>query len=97
MQKYSPFKDWNWDREIQSQILRSIDAIATIYANTHRKKGTSAIKAPDQVQPDYVVKAKKDAKIKRKKSSRLAQESLARLFEDRNKNTKQIGEVANGT
>lgn len=96
IQKYSPFKDWNWEKEIQSQILRSIDAIATIYANVHRKKGTPAIKPPDQVQPDYVVKAKKDAKVKKKKDNQLAQESLIKEFESRNKNTKQIGDIING-
>ncbi len=95
MQKYSPFKDWNWDREVQAQILHSIDTLATMYANSHRKKGAVALKAPPLIQPDYVEKAKKEAKGKKKEDLKEAQADLAEIFRKRNNNVKKIEEITN--
>lgn len=78
---------------MQSQILHSLDSIAIMYANTHRKKGTAALKTPPQAQPDYVIEAKKGAKEQKKEESAQAQQDLAELFEKRNNKVKNIEEV----
>ena len=96
MQKYSPFKDWNWDREVQTQILHSIDALATMYANSHRKKGSVPLKTPPLIQPDYVEKAKKEAKNKKREDLKMDQVDLAGIFEKRNSKVKKIEEVLHG-
>ena len=74
IQKVSPFGNWNWDREVQSQILHILDILAVQYANAHRKKGSVALKIPEQIQPDYVKQAKNDAKNKKKMLNKDAQE-----------------------
>ena len=96
IQKYSPFKDWNWDKEMQSQILHTLDSIATMYANSHRKKGTKALKAPVQAQPDYVEKAKKEAKNKKKEENELDQLDLTEIFEKRNNKVNKLEAKPNG-
>lgn len=90
MQKQSPFKDWNWDKEMQSQILHALDMLAAMYANSHRKKGAKPIKPPELVQPDYVIKAKKQAKEDKKVDNQEDQKDLADIFEKRNNKVKRI-------
>ena len=96
MEKYSPFKDWNWDKEVQSQILHTLDTLVTMYANAHRKKGHAPIKTPPQAQPDYVEQAKKDAKRQKKEDSQLDQADLAEIFEKRNNQTNRLDKAING-
>lgn len=93
----SPFVDWNWDKEIQSQILHSLDILVVNYANAHRKKGSVALKTPEQVQPDYVKKAKKVAKRNKKDSNKDIQKDLAEIFAKRNSNVKEYEGIINGS
>lgn len=90
IQKYSPFKDWNWDKEVQAQILHAIDVFATMYANSHRKKGSSTIKPPELIQPEYVVLAKQQAKKDKKAMNRDNQKDLSDIFEKRNNKVKKL-------
>lgn len=90
VRKYSPFHDWNWDREIQAQILRTVDTIATQYANAHRKKGQKVLEPPELVQPDYVAKAKKDAKQQKRDDQAAALVELKEFFEKRNNAARNI-------
>ena len=90
IQKYSPFKDWTWDKEMQSQILHTLDTIVTMYANAHRKKGRAPMKNPPQVQPDYVEEAKKNAKKQKKENLLIDQADLAEIFEKRNNQVKKL-------
>lgn len=84
VKKYSPFKDWNWDKEMQSQILRAVDNMTTVYINSNRKKGSKKLKPPEQVQPDYVKEAKKKLGEERKIKAREKQKELAEFFKKRN-------------
>lgn len=93
VQKYSPFKDWNWDKEVQSQILHSIDTIATLYVNANRKKGTKPAKAPELVQPDYVADAKKQVKKRKVENNKEYLAEIEEIFKERNNKVKEI----NGT
>lgn len=95
IQKYSPFKDWNWDKEVQSRILQMLDLISCHLVNMNRKKGTKAIKASEQFQPDYVKDAKNQAKKNKKESVKEEQQDLAAIFESRNKNVKKLEERVN--
>lgn len=97
IRKISPFQDWNWDKEIQSQILHTLDIIAVQYANSHRKKGSVAIKIPQQIQPEYVKKAKKDATSNKKDDNRKIQKDLSEIFERRNNRIKKVEGVINGS
>lgn len=94
MRKYSPFKDWTWDKEIQSQILRAIESLGAMYANSHRKKGATPVKTPPQMQPDYVAKAKIEAKKQKKEQMADNNARLAELFAKRNN---QVKKEENGT
>ena len=96
VQKYSPFKDWNWDREMQSQILRELNVIATNYVNANRKKGTKRLKFQDQLEPKYVTEAKKAAKIKHIDKTKEQREQLAEFFSKKNSETTKL-EVLNDT
>ena len=96
MQKYSAFKDWNWDKEVQSRILQMLDLISCHLVNMHRKKGTKPLKVQDQFQPDYVKEAKKLARENKKELSREKQEDLATIFEARNNNVKRLEDKVNG-
>lgn len=82
--KYSPFKDWNWDREVQSQILHMLDVLAVMYVNSHKKKGSAPLKAPPLSQPQYVLDAKKQLKEQKREESKYDSMDLARIFEERN-------------
>lgn len=61
VQKYAPSKDWNWDKEVQSRILHTLDIIKCQIANMAKKSGQSSAKPQPQFQPDYVEKAKAEA------------------------------------
>lgn len=82
---------------MQSQILRSIDTFATMFANSNRRKGKAPMKAPKQTQPDYVEKAKKDMVKQKTEENKEEQRSLAEIFEKRNSEIKQIEEISDGT
>jgi len=97
VKKYSPFKDWNWDKEMQSQILRAVDTMTTTYINSNRKKGSKKLKPPELVQPDYVKKAKKKLGEEQKIKAREKQEELAEFFRKRNQIDDKIKERKNGT
>lgn len=92
MQKRLPFKDWDWDKEVQSRILQMLDIISCHLINMHRKKGTKAIKPSDQFQPDYVKDAKKQAKENKREMAKEDQQDLAAIFEARNNNVKKLEE-----
>ena len=77
---------------MQSQILHSIDSLAVLYANANRKKGSTKLKPPKQMQPDYVEKAKKEAKKQKREEARQEQANLAEIFEKRNNQTKEKNE-----
>lgn len=96
IQKYSPFKDWDWDKEVQSRILQMLDLISCHLVNMNRKKGTKALKVSDQFQPDYVKEAKKDVKKQKKETAATDQEELASIFEKRNSEVKELEERVNG-
>lgn len=97
VRKVSPFKDWSWDKEIQSQILHTMDTIAVMYANSHRKKGAQPLKVPPQTQPDYVEKAKKGAKEEKRERLKEDQADLAKIFEKHNSNVNKLEGVYDGT
>lgn len=84
IQKYSPFKDWNWDKEVQSRILQMLEIIFCSVANMHRKKGTKPLRPGEQFQPDYVKNAKKSTKKEAKEFAREEGEALAEIFEKKN-------------
>lgn len=90
MQRYSPFKDWSWDKEVQVQILHSIDVLSAMYANSHRKKGAKPLKPPELIQPEYVAKAKKQAKEDKKATNQDDQKDLSDIFEKRNSKVKKL-------
>lgn len=96
IQKYSPFKDWGWDKEVQSRILQMLDVIACQMVNMHRKKGTKAIKPAEQFQPDYVKEAKKQIKADKVENAKEDQKDLAEIFEARNNNVKKLEDRVNG-
>ena len=95
MQKYSPFKDWDWDKEVQSRILQMLDLISCHLVNMHRKKGTKPVKVNEQFQPDYVKDAKKELRQGKKESAKETQEDLAEIFEKRNNKVKKLEERIN--
>lgn len=97
VQKYSPFRDWNWDKEVQSRILQMLDLISCHLVNMHRKKGTKPLKVQDQFQPDYVVEAKKNVKKSKKEEAAISQQELSEIFEKRNNKVKKLEERINGT
>lgn len=69
---------------------------ATMYANANRKKGTKKIKVPELAQPDYVKKAKLEAKKQKREISMEEKEDLARFFERKNNKVKRLGETKDG-
>lgn len=94
-QKYLPFKDWDWDKEVQSRILQMLDLISCHLVNMHRKKGTKAVKVSEQFQPDYVKQAKKEVKSGKREEAKETQEDLAAIFEQRNNKVKKLEERIN--
>lgn len=95
VQKYLPFKDWDWDKEVQSRILQMLDIISCHLVNMHRKKGTKAIKPSDQFQPDYVKEAKKQAKEDKRETAKEDQQDLAAIFEARNNKVNKLEDMGN--
>ena len=94
VQKYSPFKDWNWDKEMQSQILRELNVISTNYVNAHRKKGVKKVKFQKQLEPMYVTNAKKEMR----KENGVSEEQKIKLeefFSKKNNKVKKLGEITN--
>lgn len=96
VQKYNPFKDWDWDKEVQSRILQMLDLISCHLVNMHRKKGTKAIKAGEQFQPDYVKDAKKQIKSDKREEAKQDQQDLAEIFEKRNNKVNKLERGSNG-
>ena len=92
VQKYSPFKDWDWDKEVQSRILQMLDLISCHIVNTHRKKGAKPVKVGEQFQPDYVKDAKNSARKQRKDQAEIDKQDLAEIFEKRNNKVKKLEE-----
>lgn len=90
VQKYSPFKDWNWDKEVQSRILQILEIISCNIINMHRKKGKKPLKPGEQFQPDYVKKAKADTKNEAKRAAKEEQKDLSELFEKRNNKVNKL-------
>ena len=91
IQKYLDFKDWTWEKEVQSQILRAIEAFTAVYVNSNRKKGTKKAKVPDLMEPDYVKQAKKNFEKRKKENLADEKEHLRRIFEEKNPEAKYIG------
>ena len=92
--KYSDFGFWNWDREIQSQILHTLDVIMVNFVNANLPKGKSKAKAMDQAQPDNVKQAKE--RLKAQKTLAMddeEKETLRRFFEARNADVKKLEEL----
>lgn len=92
MTKHNPFQDWNWDKEMQVQILHSIDLMVTYYANANRKKGSKKAEVPEFNRPDYVQEAFEQAKEKQREENREQQKELAEFFEKRNAQMKELKE-----
>lgn len=88
--KYLESKDWTWDKEVQSRMLYTLNAISCQIANMVRKKGAKAIKPPEQFQPDYVKEAKKNIERAKKQVNREDMEDLKEIFEARNNLTKKL-------
>lgn len=62
VQKYCKSKDWDWDKETQSRILHALDTISCQLSNMIKKKSEPLRKPDEQFQPDYVKKAKAEAR-----------------------------------
>lgn len=85
MRKISPFANWTWDKEVQSQILHALDSLICLTANINMKKGAKKLKPSEIMRPDYVKEAFKEAnESKREQNSALNQE-LAQLFKNKNR------------
>lgn len=75
---------------MQAQILHTLDAIATMYANAHKKKGARPMKVPPLNQPEYVEKAKKQTREQKREEAKMDQVDLAEIFEKRNSNVNRL-------
>ena len=84
MTKISPFKQWQWDDEVKSQILHTLDMISCQISNMGKKKGAKPNKPRKQLQPDYVEKAKKEISKKQKEANSNYAQELADFWEKRN-------------
>lgn len=69
---------------MQAQILYAIDSLAVLYVNANRKKGSARHKPPILMQPDYVEKAKKEAKEQKREDAKIEQAELAEIFARKN-------------
>ena len=86
--KASPLQDWTWDREMQSQILLQLGVISDQLSKFGTKK---RIKAPRQLQPDYVEAGKKKLKkLQKDKKRKEANGAVADIefWQNRYKNIK---------
>ena len=78
MEKLNPVRDWNFDRETQSQILRRLDVISDQLAKFGSKK---KIDTPKPFEPDYVTKGKKELAERAKEAKRWSEADKNRLAE----------------
>lgn len=88
-----PTKDWDFDKEMQSQILARLELISCQLSNMGKKKSEPKNKPGEQFQPDYVKEAK--AEYARKKKEAVTDGTLDNLkafFEARNPEANKIGE-----
>lgn len=76
MEKLSPLKDWNWDREVQSRIIAKLDIISCQLGNMMKKKGAKPMKPDEQFQPDYVKKGKNKLQKEHRKQSEVSAEDM---------------------
>lgn len=76
MRRFNPLKDWDWDKEIQSQILLALNRLEAMYVNSHKKKGARAVKEPVQTQPDYVKKVKEEYEKNQKASKEITEDEM---------------------
>lgn len=79
VKKYNPMKDWDWNKEVQSQILRKLDELSCQLANMFKKKGSKKAKPQDLMQPDYVKKAKKEYEIGKAESNNVDADALEEI------------------
>lgn len=91
--KYSPMRDWSWEKETQAQILAALDRIQCTIYNTHKPKGRGSAKPPELMQPDYVKRAKKEARFaevekKKTKPSKEEMDKIREYWKRRNPNAK---------
>jgi len=96
VQKYNDTKDWDWDKEIQSQILHALDIISCQLANMARKEGRAPCKAPPQLQPDYVKKAKREMKKIREQEQRVSEQELNEMRQFWTAYNNQARDVSSG-
>ena len=90
MEKLNPVRDWNFDRETQSQILRRLDVISDQIAKFGSKK---KIETPKPFEPDYVTKGKKKLAKMQKETKRWSDDDknkLASYFAKHNSKVKRI-------
>lgn len=90
MEKLNPVRDWNFDRETQSQILRRLDVISDQLAKFGSKK---KIENPKQFEPEYVTKGKKKLAERAKEEKRWSEadkNKLAEYFAKHNAKVKRI-------
>lgn len=72
----NPARDWNWDRETQSQILRELGLISDQISKFGSGKKT---KVPPQFQPAYVERAKREFEERKQLESRISEADLENL------------------
>lgn len=92
VQKYCPSKDWDWDKEIRSQILHTLDIISCQLANMMKKEGRASSKPQPQLQPEYVKRAKEEATTN-KHGEQISDddlEDMQQFWQEYNCNTKEI-------
>lgn len=90
MEKLNPVRDWNFDRETQSQILRRLDVISDQLAKFGSKK---KIDTPKPFEPEYVTKGKKKLAERAKEEKRWSEadkNKLAEYFAKHNAKVKRI-------
>lgn len=81
VQKYSPSKDWSWEKETQARILNMLDAIYSHLANMTKGKGQPSRKVAELFQPEYVKKAKAEAEEARREAERISREDFEEIKE----------------
>lgn len=96
MQKHCESKDWDWDKEVQSQILHQLSIISCQLANMTKKKGTKTIKPGNQFEPEYVTEAKKSYAKKEQQRKKLSEDELEEVkdfWQRRNYNVKNVEKI----
>lgn len=95
VRKYNPLQDWDWDKEVQSQILRELDEISCQLSNMCKKKGAKKAKPQEQLQPDYVKKAKAKIKEDEKSKNEYSEgdiQAIEDFWKSRNPNATFLGD-----